>query len=162
MCVCLFVCLFLYNVLQIKAHSLFLEKIIGECYTLFLSAEKADIDLGLVSLRHTTMKNVLAITTPWLPASFRAQLDEGDSQADFNVKLKLAVRNFRVSTSFLVCSDLFIRLDSGLTFILYFPRFETKKQGSWKHTGASPHGMNIRRRSLTWPCCKVRKERRIK
>ena len=68
----------------------------NECFGLQKSAELRDIELGLVTLRRTTIPNAVALTMPLLSASLRADIVEGDQPDDQKKKLLAAARNFRI------------------------------------------------------------------
>ena len=65
-----------------------------EAFAIYVAAERYDIDCGLINLRRTTKPNVLALTRPFLDASWRIDLEKKDKNADRTKKLKLVARNF--------------------------------------------------------------------
>ena len=66
----------------------------AECVSVMLSAELRDIELGLISLRRTTIPNAVALFSPLLKASLRADINEEDQPDDQKKKLFNAAKNF--------------------------------------------------------------------
>ena len=67
-----------------------------ECYAMHQAVEVTDIELGLVSLRRTTMPNAVAMCLPLIPASLRADFVEEDKETEQVKKLKTVAKNFMV------------------------------------------------------------------
>jgi hypothetical protein len=68
-----------------------------------MAGEAGDVAADYITARLTQKPNVIAVTKPFLKASFRADMESGDSKGSQNQKYAMASRNYKVSFK-CVCS----------------------------------------------------------